>query len=117
LGISTVILLGLVIYRYRSALAAIPTKISLIVIINSDLKKIIVYPDNNKREITNFNTVEHKFEFNLSNEKFQEISNRFGQNVINNPISGPNANQIIETYVKPLIESESSKMHSLYLEI
>src|SRR5712692_5536171 len=104
-------------YRYRSALAAIPTKMSLsfIVIINSDIKKITVYPDNNIREITNFNTVEHKFEFNLSNEKIQEISNRFGQNVINNPITGPNANQIVETYVMPLIES--SKMHSLFLEI
>ena len=52
LCISTVILLGLAFYRYRSALAAIPTKMSLsfIVIINSDIKKITADKDKLKNE-------------------------------------------------------------------
>lgn len=115
LCISTVILLGFVFYRYRSAFAPIITQMSLTVFISSDEKKIIVYPDNSTREMTNFNLVERKFEFKLSNEKIQEISNSFGQNVINNPISGQNANQIVEIYVMPLIKS--SEINSLFMEI
>jgi len=115
LCISTVILLGYAFCRYRSAFAAIPTKMSLIVIINSDIKKIIVYPDRNITEMTNMDIVERKFEFNISNNQIQEISNAFGPNIINNAITGQNANQIVSTYVMPLIES--SKMHSLFLEI
>lgn len=117
LCISTVILLGLAFYRHRSAFAAISTQMSLsaIVIINSDLQKITVYPDNNFRQITKFNTVELKFEFNISNEIIQDIRNQFGDNVIDNVITGKNANQIVETYVMPLIES--SDIHSLFLEI
>jgi hypothetical protein len=88
---------------------------SLFLYINSETNQIIVYPKRNIIEQTPLNTVERRFEFNISNEKIQEISNRFGQNVINNPISGPNANQIVERYVMPLIES--SEMHSLFLEI
>jgi hypothetical protein len=115
--ISTVILLGFAFYRYRSAFTPIITQMSLTVFISSDEneKKIIVYQDNSTREMTNFNTVETKFEFNLSDEKIQEISNRFGQNVINHRISGQNANQIVEIYVMPLIES--SKLNSLFMEI
>jgi hypothetical protein len=115
--ISTVILLGFAFYRYRSAFAPIITQMSLTVFIssNENENKIIVYPDNSTREMTNFNTVERKFEFNLSDEKIQEINNRFGQNVINHRISGQNANQIVEIYVMPLIES--SQIKSLFMEI
>jgi hypothetical protein len=88
---------------------------SLIVIIKSDLQKIIVYPDRKITEMTNMDIVERKFEFNISNDQIQEISNAFGPNIINNEIMGQNANQIVTTYVMPLIES--SQMHSLFLEI
>jgi hypothetical protein len=115
LCISTVILLGFAFYRYRSAFAAIPTKMSLFLMIHSDLKKMFVYPDNYIIETTNFNTVKRTFEFELSNEKIQEISKTFGPDILNNPIEGLNAKQIVETYVIPLIES--SDMHSLFLEI
>jgi len=115
LCIITAILLGYAFYRYRSAFAAIPTKMNLIVIINSDIKKIIVYPDKSITEMTNMNTVERKFEFNISNDQIQEISNALGPNILNNAITGKNANQIVATYVMPLIKS--SPMQSLFLEI
>jgi len=115
LCIITAILLGYAFYRYRSAFAAIPTKMNLIVIINSDIKKIIVYPDKSITEMTNMNTVERKFEFNISNDQIQEISNALGPNILNNAITGKNANQIVATYVMPLIKS--SPMQSLILEI
>jgi hypothetical protein len=115
LCISTVILLAYALYRYRSAFAAIPTKMSLIVFINSDLNKIIVYPDKNITQMTNFDIVQRKFEFNISNDKIQEIRNAFGPNILNKAITGENANQIVATHVMPLIES--SQMHSLFLEI
>lgn len=115
LYIIIVILLGYAFYRHRSAFAIISTKMSLIVIIKSDLQKIIVYPDRKITEMTNMDIVERKFEFNISNDQIQEISNAFGPNIINNEIMGQNANQIVTTYVMPLIES--SQMHSLFLEI
>jgi hypothetical protein len=88
---------------------------SLIVIINSDIKKIIVYPNRSITEMTNMDIVERKFEFHISNEQILEITNSFGPNIINNAITGENANQIVATYVMPLIES--SQMHSIFLEI
>jgi hypothetical protein len=119
LCISTVILLGFAFYRYRSAFAAISTKMNLFLIIisdiNSDINTLIVYPDHNIIQTTNFNIVQRKFEFYLSNEKIQEISDKFGPDIINNPIIGENAKQIVETHVMPLIKS--SEMNSIFLEI
>jgi hypothetical protein len=74
-----------------------------------------VYPNRNIIEKTPFNTVERRFEFNISNEQIQEINEEFGQNVINNFITGQNANRIMEKHIMPLIES--SDIHSLFLEI
>nr|YP_009487276.1 hypothetical protein [Russula lepida]AWB36178.1 hypothetical protein [Russula lepida] len=113
--IITVILLGYAFYRYRSALGAIPCKMSLVVFIHSNIEKIIVYPDKYKIVKTNMDTVERKFEFNISNDQTQEINRAFGPHILNQQITGRNANQIVETYVMPLIES--SPMHSLFLEI
>jgi hypothetical protein len=115
LCISTVILSGYAFYKNKSAFAAIPTKISLIIFIKSDINKITVYPNKNITVMTNLDTVQRKFEFHISNEQIQEISNTFGPNVINKAIIGQNANQIVETYVMPLINS--SQMQSLFLEI
>lgn len=115
LCISIVILLGYAFFRDRRAFAASATKMSMLVLINPETNKITVYPDRSTRVISNFDTVERKFEFTLSNEKIHEISNSFGINVNNNVITGKNANRIVETYLMPLIES--SDMHSLFLEI
>nr|YP_009487216.1 hypothetical protein [Russula abietina]AWB36118.1 hypothetical protein [Russula abietina] len=115
LCISTLILLGYAVYRYRSAFTAIPTKMSLMVIIDLNFKKIIVYPDRNITEMTNMDIVERRFEFNISNLKIRQIRRAFGPNIFNNEITGQNANQIVATYVMPLIES--SPMNSLFLEI
>jgi hypothetical protein len=115
LCISTVILLGYVFYRYRLAFSACTTKMSMMLFISSITKKITVYPDRNRTQMTNFDIVERKFEFDISNEQIQEIINSFGPNVINNVITGQNANQIVDTHVMPLIRS--SEMHSLFLEI
>lgn len=113
LCIITVIFLGYAFYR--SAFSAIPAKMSLIVIIHSDIEKLIVYPDQSMTEMTNMDIVERKFEFSLSNEQIQEIINSFGPNILNTEITGENANKIVATYAMPLIES--SEMHSLFLEI
>jgi tetrahydromethanopterin S-methyltransferase subunit G len=88
---------------------------SLVVFINSNIEKIIVYPDQYKTVMTNMDEIERKFEFHISNDQIQEISRAFGPQILNNTITGRNANQIVETYVMPLIES--SPMHSLFLEI
>jgi hypothetical protein len=88
---------------------------SMMLFISSITKKITVYPDRNRTQMTNFDIVERKFEFDISNEQIQEIINSFGPNVINNVITGQNANQIVDTHVMPLIRS--SEMHSLFLEI
>jgi hypothetical protein len=74
-----------------------------------------VCPNRDTTVMTKFDTVERRFEFNISNEQIQEITTLFGQNVINRSISGPTANQIVETHVMPLIRT--SEMHSLFLEI
>jgi len=113
--IITVILLGYAVYRYRSTFAAISTKMSLIVVIKSDINKIIVYPNRSRTEMTNMDIVERKFEFNLSNDRIQEIRTAFGPNILNNEITGQNADQIVDTYVMPLINA--SRMKSLFLEI
>jgi len=102
-------------YRHRSAFAAIPTKMSFIVFINSDIKKIIVYPDKNITEMRNMDKVERRFEFNISNDQIQEIGNKFSPDIFNQAIIGPNAHKIVTTYVMSLIES--SPMHSLFWEI
>ena len=111
----TFILLCYALYRYRSAFSANKNKMSMFLFINSETNKITVYPDRNITVRTHFDTVERRFEFNISNEQIQEITTLFGPNVINTSISGQNANQIVETYVMPLIRT--SEMHSLFLEI
>jgi hypothetical protein len=85
------------------------------VIISSDSNKIFVFPNTIIRETTNMNTVARRLEFDISNDQIQEIRNAFGPHVLNHAIIGQDANQIMATYVMPLIES--SPMHSLFLEI
>jgi hypothetical protein len=115
LSIITVILLGYAFFRYRSAFAANTTKMGMMVFINSYTNKITVYPDKNLTEMTNFDRVERRFEFNISRDKIQEITNEFCPNVVNTYITGQNANRIVEKHVMPLINS--SDMQSLFLEI
>lgn len=74
-----------------------------------------MYPNRSIIENIPFSTVERKFEFHISNDQIREISREFYSETIYHPISDRNANQIVETYVMPLIES--SDMHSLFLEI
>lgn len=115
LCLSIVILLGFAFYRYRGALADISTKMSMLVIVNSETNKITVFPDRSSRTLSNFDRVNKRFEFTLPKEKIQEITNSFGMHGSNNALTGQDANHVVETYVNPLIES--SPMHSLFLEI
>lgn len=110
-----VILLGFAFYRYRGALSAIATKMSMLVLVNSETNKIIVYPNQHTRVLSNFDRVSHRFEFTLPREQIQEITNTYGMFGFNNALTGQNANHVVETYVMPLIES--SPIHSLFLEI
>jgi len=83
--------------------------------INSESNIITVRPDRSTRVISESDTVEYKFEFNLSNEEIQEIINLFSTEITNNVIIGEHADYIINTYLIPLIQS--SEINSLFIEV
>jgi hypothetical protein len=87
----------------------------MLVLVNSETNKITVYLDRRPRVMSNFDRVNYRFEFTLTNEQIQEITNTYGMVGFNNALTGQNANHVVETYVMPLIES--SPIHSLFLEI
>jgi hypothetical protein len=65
--------------------------------------------------MSNSNIVDYRLEITLSNEQIQEINELFGSDIINNVITGPNADYIINTYIIPQIAS--SNMAELISEI
>jgi len=115
LCISTIILLGFALVRYRRVVAAKASSISMFVFINSETNQITVIPNQHTWAVSNFDSVSHRFEFTLPREQIQEIYAEFGREIENNVISGPNATVIVERYLIPLIET--SPLYSLFLEI
>src|SRR5450631_1659489 len=111
--ISIVILLGLALYKHRRASAAIFP--NMIVIVNSESNKVTLIPSRNTRVMSNSDTVDYKFEFNLPNEQIEQINNFLGRDVTNNAITGENADYIINRHIMPLIKS--SEIHSYFYEI
>lgn len=111
--LSAVVLLGFALIRNRWALFT--SIYGAIVNVNSESNVITVIPDLSTRVISVSDSVEYKFEFNLSIEKIQEIIELLGTEITNNEITGRNADYIIFTYIKPLIES--SEISSFFFEI
>lgn len=75
--------------------------------ISSESNKITVFPDQNTRTMSNSDIVDFKFEFNLPHEKILEITEFFGTDVINNVITGSNAEYIINRYIVPIIHGNT----------
>jgi hypothetical protein len=65
LCISTVILLGFALVRYRRVVAVKACSISMFVSINSETNQIIVVPNQHTRAVSNVDFVSHRFEFTL----------------------------------------------------
>ena len=106
-------MLGFTLFLNKWASAANVYSVS--VNINSESNIITVRPDRSTRVISESDTVEYKFEFNLSNEEIQEIINLFSTEITNNVIIGEHADYIINTYLIPLIQS--SEINSLFIEV
>ena len=113
LCINIIILLGFALFRRRWFYAA--SLSNMRVIVNSESNKVTVIPPRNTRVMSNFDRVDYKYEFNLPNEQIQEITDHISPEVINNVITGPNADYIIRTYILTIIESSGDQ--SFFAEI
>jgi hypothetical protein len=88
------------------------------IIINSESNTLTVTPDRNAIPMSNSDIADYKFEFPFSTTRLQQMNEDFGLELFNNnnnPITGTIADNIIELYIMPLIES--SEMESIFLEV
>jgi len=116
LCISTVILLGFALVKCKKVFLASATNMSII--INSESNTLTVTPDRNAIPMSNSDIADYKFEFPFSTTRLQQMNEDFGLELFNNnnnPITGTIADNIIELYIMPLIES--SEMESIFLEV
>lgn len=71
-------------YKYRGVLAAIITKMNMLVLINLQTNTITVFLDRRPRVMSNFDRVNSNLQFTLSNEQIPEITNTYGMVIFDN---------------------------------
>jgi hypothetical protein len=116
LYISAAVLLCLAVFRLKFKYVASAYCMSINV--NSSSNIITVIPNRQIRitpDTPDTAILSPRLEFQLPNEKIQEIIDLLGTDITNNVITGLNSDFIINTYLMPIIQS--SDMTSLYLEI
>jgi hypothetical protein len=107
---SAVVLLVLLFwFKFRKALFS--TIYGMSVKLNSKSNIITVIPEGSTRVISETNSVNCRFEFNLPQEQIHEIVNRFGTEITNNVITGSNADYIMLAYIGPLMQSGELSEH------
>jgi hypothetical protein len=96
-------------FKFKEALFS--TIYGMSVKLNSESNIITVIPDWGPRVISETNSVDCRFEFNLPQEQIHEIVNRFGTEITNNVITGSNADYIMFAYIGPLMQSGELSEH------